>query len=156
MYHMAGFQGSEGLPVWDITPLYAAEPEHQQDMLVNQARFGEGLANAFADSGNSSNASSPAHTVVLMKRHGYSTWGPDIPTAVDRALYTLTNAGVQTNAMGIQAAAKEGDTVRNGSISGLSQRQADDCRKMNEGTQNKAWQLWEREVEVNPLYQNKV
>ena len=157
MYHMAGFQGSDALPVWDITPLYAEEPEHQQDMLVNQARFGEGLADAFAESsGGNSSANSPTHTVVLMKRHGYATWGSDIPTAVDRTLYTLTNAGVQTNAMAIQAAAKEAGVVQNASISGLSRRPADDCRKMNERTQDRAWQLWEREVEVNPLYQNKV
>lgn len=157
MYHMAGFQGSEALPVWDITPLYEEEPEHQQDMLVNEARFGEGLADSFAGPfSNDSDSTSPAHTVVLMKRHGCATWGPDIPTAVDRTLYTLTNAGVQTNAMAVQAAARAAGLVQNATIEGLGKRQADDCRKMNEGTQDKAWQLWEREVEVNALYQNKV
>nr|POE71853.1 decarboxylase tropj [Quercus suber] len=145
MFHMGGFLGSQ-IPVWDITAVYDDE-HYQQDMLVNNEKLGASLASAFSISGRVS----LDKNVVLMNRHGYTTWGKDIPSAVYRAIYTLINAGVQTNAMLLQAASKD-DTP----VEGLSERHCQDCQQMNEATQDKSWRLWTREVGVSPVYNNAV
>lgn len=149
MFHMGGFLGGN-VPVWDIAPLY--QDDYQQDMLVNNEELGCSLASKFASAPSST---SPERNVVLMKSHGYTTLGRDIPTAVYRAIYTLINAGVQTNAMAIQGAAKYSGLVETAGVQGLSERHAKDCQKMNEATQDKSWRLWVREVESSPLYKNK-
>ena len=150
MYHMGGFLGTK-VPVWDIVPLY--DDNSQQDMLVNSERLGASLAGTFSSSAKSA---VPEKNVVLMKRHGYTTHGKDIPTAVYRTIYTLVNAGIQTNATLVQAAAKAGGLVDNASVQGLSDRHAKDCQKMTEATQDKSWRLWVREVESSPVYRNSV
>lgn len=116
-------------------------------MHVNNVHLGSSLASEFSTSGTGSLDKS----VVLMKRHGFTTWGTDIPTAVYRAIYTMMNAGVQTNAAMIQAASQPGAQVE-----GLSERHCRDCQKMTEATQDKAWSLWTREVEASPIYRNSV
>lgn len=145
MYHMGGFLGPT-VPVWDIAHIY--EENYQQDMLVNNEKLGSSLASAFAPTNSKSEGLE--HNVVLMKRHGYTTWGKDIPTAVYRAIYTLINAGLQTRAAVLQA------TLQEGPLEGMSERHCRDCQKMTEATQDKSWRLWSREVEVNPLYRNNL
>ena len=149
VFHMGGFL-TKDVPVWDISPLY--NDSDQQDMLVNNTRLGASLAGTFSSS--SASPAVPETNVVLMKRHGYTTWGKDIPTAVYRTIYTLINAGVQTKAIMIQAAAKNAGIVESAEITGLEQRHAQDCQKMNEATQDKSWRLWIREVEASPIYRN--
>ncbi|KAH8700819.1 class II aldolase and Adducin N-terminal domain-containing protein [Talaromyces proteolyticus] len=153
-FHMAGFLGQH-VPIYDITKFY--QDGDQQDMLVNTVKFGSELANLFTETNNSlsPNNKSPDHTVVLMKRHGFTTLGKNVPEAVYRALYTKTNAGVQTNAVmlhkayfGSQAAFDQQD------LPYLNGIESEGCRKMNEGTQDKPWKLWVREVEASSLYKN--
>lgn len=151
MYHMAGFLGGD-VPVWNPAPLY--NDSDRQDMLVNTVRLGASLAEAFGTKSNSSD--DPQQNVVLMKRHGYTTFGKDIATACYRTVYTLINAGVQTNATLLQAAAKQAGVVESAGISGLEERHARDCQTMTEATQDKSWRLWSREVEANALYINRV
>jgi hypothetical protein len=150
----------EHVPVFDIAELYAeGEP---QNMLVSNAKFGAGLATKFTKEQESSmpKNTSPDHSVVLMKKHGFTTLGTDIPATVFRALYTQTNAVIQTNALLLQKAA----TPRNwpgagqdfGGLVSLSAKEARDCQKLGEGTQERPWGLWVREVEACPLYVNKM
>ena len=120
-------------------------------MLVNNVRLGASLAEAFGSS-----EAGPEQNLVLMKRHGYTTWGKDVATACFRTIYTLINAGVQTNAAILQAASKSGGSVETATVTGLSERFSRDCQKMLEATQDKAWRLWSREVEASPLYVNRV
>lgn len=148
MYHMGGFLGEGGVPVWDIAPLYG--DNDQQDMLVNTVRLGASLAEAFGGK-----SAMPQRNVVLMKRHGYTTFGKDIPTACYRAVYTLINAGVQTNATILQAANKSSSSGEAAAVTGLSERHSKDCQTMTEATQDKSWRLWSREVEASPLYINR-
>ena len=147
MYHMGGFLKGE-TPVWDIAPLY--NDNDQQDMLVNTVRLGASLADSFGASRDE-----PEQNVVLMKRHGYTTWGKDMATACFRTIYTLINAGVQTNAAILQAASKSGGSVETAAVTGLTERHTRDCQKMLEATQDKAWRLWSREVEASPVYVNR-
>ena len=140
------------VPVWDIAPLYSEDYQH--DMLVNNEMLGAFLASKFSSSSTSN--TEPERNLVLMKHHGYTTWGKDIPTAVYRAVYTLISAGVQTNALQIQQLAKAEGLTKESTISPLSERQTKDCQKMTEATQDKSWKLWRREVEVNPMYRVRV
>lgn len=139
------------MKIWDPAPLYT--DKDRQDMLVNTVRLGASLAEAF---GEAKGSKGPERTVVGMKRHGYSTSGKDIATACYRAVYTLVNAGVQTNATILQAAAKQSGVVDTAEITGLADRHAHDCQIMTEATQDKSWRLWSREVEASPLYRNSI
>lgn len=151
VYHMSGFLGSEGVPVFDIDPLY--QDGDQRDMLVNNARLGEGLAAKFA---REANATEPDDTVVLMRRHGFSCVGKDIVTAVYRAIYTRINAEAQTKAMAIAKVNPDphGQFVFGDGFDAITEEQEKGTKIMCEKFQDKPWRLWVREVERNPLYEN--
>lgn len=178
MFHMAGFLGS-GARVWDIGNAYAERernPEQysndvsgdardgasaSQDLLVRSAFLGTSLAAKFSDQ----KADTPEHTVTLMKRHGFTTWGSDVETAVFRTIYTMANAKVQLEAMTLRGLhpSHSGDNEGSSHASAakaraivdemaLTSHMTIDAKAMNERTQSKSWPLWIREVEVNPLY----
>ncbi len=147
---MGGFLGTH-TPVWDISTLYKGD--ERQDMLVNTVEFGAGLAESFGVKGGTTD---PERTVILQKRHVYTTHGKDIATDCYRAVYTLINAEIQTHAATLQAAAKASGTVDTAEVTGLADRYARDCQVMTEATQDKSWRLWSREVEASPLYRNSV
>lgn len=146
--------------MFDIAELYTEDEPH--NMLVSNAKFGAALAAEFTkDEGSSMpKNTSPDHSVVLMKKHGFTTLGTNIPATVFRALYTQTNAGIQTNALLLQKAISSdnwpGAKRDFGGLASLSEKEARDCQLMNEGTQERPWGLWVREVEACPLYVNKM
>jgi ribulose-5-phosphate 4-epimerase/fuculose-1-phosphate aldolase len=127
-------------------------------MLIRNARFGTALAKYFVKkslweslfSPENPNPSDPKHNVVLMSRHGYTTHGRDIETAVYRAIYTKINAEAQTKAIMLQKAFDQ-----SAPFSFMSTAMCQGCLKMNEGTQDKPWMLWKKEVENSSLYVNK-
>lgn len=143
----------ERVPIFDINKYY--NDKEQQDMLVRNEKLGRGLAVTFAEKVGG-DFSTPDHNVVLMKRHGYTTHGADIETAVYRAIYTKINAAVQTqSAMLRQAFPQVSDKHLNFDFEPLSKKQSSGCSKMNEGTQDKPWKLWCAEVENSSLYVNR-
>jgi ribulose-5-phosphate 4-epimerase/fuculose-1-phosphate aldolase len=127
-------------------------------MLVRNGRLGTALAKHFVSRGFFESLFSsetldprvPKHNVVLMSRHGYTTHGRDIETAVYRAIYTKINAEAQTKAITLQRAFDQ-----TAALSPMSAAMCQGCLKMNEGTQDKPWLLWKKEVETSPLYVNK-
>lgn len=143
------------MPVFDIAEEY--RKGDQQDLLIRNAQYGTALASKFQSL--ESGSTTPEHTVVLMRRHGYTTHGRDIESAVYRSIYTKTNAAIQTNAMGIRSAfANSGlkaDFDEKFDFEPLTKEMCDGCTKMNEGTQDKPWRLWEAEVEKSALYINR-
>jgi ribulose-5-phosphate 4-epimerase/fuculose-1-phosphate aldolase len=151
VYHMAGFLGNEGVRVFDIDPLY--RQSEARDMLVNNPRFGEGLAACFSDDQNSD---TPERGVVLMRRHGFTCVGRDVVTAVYRAVYTRINAEAQTKAMAIAKhnPDSEGKVVFGEGFEGLTDEQIKGTSVMCERFQDKPWRLWVREVERSGLYDN--
>ncbi|KAM7194534.1 Adducin-related protein 2 [Naviculisporaceae sp. PSN 640] len=156
VFHMAGFLGTE-VPVFDIATLYA--PGEHQDLLVRDSRLGAALASKFVrveDGGHDSSRSrhAPDHSVALMRRHGYTTHGRDIETAVYRAIYTKVNARIQTDAMTLRSAIPAGMSPKF-ELEPLTDEMCRGCAKMNEGTQDKPWKLWAAEVENSSLYINR-
>jgi ribulose-5-phosphate 4-epimerase/fuculose-1-phosphate aldolase len=137
------------VPVFDIGTVYS--DGQQQDLLVRNSHLGTALASKFVTS--DVDAPSPEHSVVLMRRHGYTTHGKDIETAVYRAIYTKVNAGAQTNAMLLRSAMPSTMQPKF-ELEPLTDEQCKGCIRMNEGTQDKPWKLWAAEVEKSSLYIN--
>ena len=121
-------------------------------MLVNSERFGSSLASTFSSNGSSS----LDHNVVLMANHGFTTVGTTVKQAVYRAVYTHTNAGVQSNAVMLRAAAEDKSGAAVGGLTYLNEEQTVGCMKMNDSSQDRPWGLWVREVESHPLYVNEL
>jgi ribulose-5-phosphate 4-epimerase/fuculose-1-phosphate aldolase len=82
IFHNGHFLG-QGVPVWEIRQ-FAGE---QNNMLVLTNELGKSLAESLGEG-----------SVVLMRGHGNAVAGPDLKTAVFRAIYTEINAKLQLQA----------------------------------------------------------
>lgn len=153
VFHMAGFLGPYGLRTFDPAGTYkdlkakAAPPAtaaplqrkgYEADMLIKNAALGSALAANFYD----------GPPVVLQRKHGFTCWGHSIEQAVYRAIYVQKNCELLQKALVLSKGALEG-------VSYLSPEEARDCAVMNEKCEDKAWRLWVREVQVNPLYRTE-
>jgi HCOMODA/2-hydroxy-3-carboxy-muconic semialdehyde decarboxylase len=83
IFHNGHFLG-QGTPVWEIRDV-AGE---RNNMLVLSNELGRSLAQALGRG-----------SVVLMRGHGNAVAGPDLKTAVFRAIYTEVNARLQMQAV---------------------------------------------------------
>jgi len=170
VYHMPGFLGTE-VPLWDIEDVYNQTDKH--DMLVRNEREGASLAGTFVAPENQTAGQArdtPERTLVLMRKHGFTTWGSDIKQAVYRAVFATINARVQTDATLLRNAfgslAGQGMNMDAWESGGgqpalfsndfvpLTAEQADATEDSNAGTVDRPWELWVAEVEANPLYNN--
>jgi HCOMODA/2-hydroxy-3-carboxy-muconic semialdehyde decarboxylase len=120
VFHMASFLRGP-IPVWDIRD--AVGPDN--DMLVRDEASGDTLARALGGG-----------AAVLMRGHGSTAVGRDVREAVFRAVYTEVNARLQA----------EGLRLGNGTVTYLSEREADRSARSNAGQIARAWDLWSREV----------
>lgn len=139
-YHMAGFLGARGAPVFDIAG--HTGPEHVPNMLVCNTHLGAALATCF-DNGS---------PVALMRGHGFTTVAGSIELAVLQAVYTKKNAMISTSALSIQAAL--GQELRG--LQYLSDKEAEAAAKANGRTAQRPWKLWVEEVRACRLYNNKL
>lgn len=168
VFHLPGFIGEE-VPVWDIETIYNETDTH--DMLVRNEREGASLAAEFAAPSNASAqpvTSTPDRKVVLMRKHGFTTWGDSIEKAVFRAVFSVTNAKVSTDAILLRNAfaaqlgqgitqnswASSGENVFSNALEPLTAEQATAAEASNDGTIDRPWGLWVAEVKANSLYQN--
>lgn len=150
------------VPNYDITKLY--KPDDKQNYLVSQQHFGRDLAEHFTSSSSlSEEKPSPDQAVVLMKNHGFTAVGANIPQAIFRAVYTQVNARVQTKAIMLRNAffgnvttGEEGSEDAGKELNYISEDQVGACSDMADATQDRPWGLWVREVESCPLYVNSV
>ncbi|KAF2193699.1 arad-like aldolase/epimerase [Zopfia rhizophila CBS 207.26] len=149
VFHMAGFLGAEGPPIFDATGVYNNEYPHekdyQPDMLVKNALLGTHLADKFSKIPDSKTLDYP---VVLQRKHGFTCVGDSIQNAVYRAIYLQKNCVLMKDAMDLNSG-------RLSNLDYLTPEEAEACAKMNEATADKAFRLWLREVEVNLLYRNE-
>lgn len=159
-FHMPAFLG-EGAPVWDIENAY--QPGDVHDILVRSEHLGADLALQFSTPENrSTSVADPDRKVVLMRKHGFTTHGPDIHSAVFYALFTTAAARVQTNAALLRNAfgslesdvwTTDGQAYAN-AFEPLTAQQAADTEVSIAGTIDRPWGLWVAEVESQPLYVN--
>ena len=121
----------------------------------------------------------PNHPVVLMRGHGFTTCADGLEAVVYQAIYTREAAKVLSAALSLNQAWQESedqenqvvgrvDTVAGGKIKDgkvkalgkklklLNDRESTEAFQFNKGTIMRPWGLWTREVEVDPIYQNKV
>lgn len=145
VFHMAGFLGVNGPPLFDLTELYPGMGSYTPDMLIKTPFLGQRLAQKFS---SNSGSKVPDQPVVLQNKHGFTSIGSSVQQAVYRAIYLQKNCKLLKDAMGLAG----GDMDR---IGYLTQKEAEGCAKMNWMTQDKAFRLWLREVAVNPLYRNE-
>lgn len=129
VFHMAGFMGAAPLPVY-IAPAGS-------DMLIKNSELGTALASHL----------SPEVPVVLQHKHGFTTFGGSVEEAVYRAVYTQTNCRLLGKALELAG--------ERGGVEFLTKEECNACSEMNKKTQDKAFRLWLREVQVNPLYVNE-
>jgi len=117
--HMAGFI-SDGAPVFEIRD--TAGPS--SDMLVRSNELGAALAQSLG-----------RHNIVLMRGHGSTVVGTlNVRQAVYRAVYAEMNARLQSEAL------------RLGSPIYLTAAEAAGAAQANDNQQDRAWNLWKREV----------
>jgi ribulose-5-phosphate 4-epimerase/fuculose-1-phosphate aldolase len=83
IFHNGHFLG-QGVPVWEIRQVVG----EQNNMLVLTKELGQSLAERLGKG-----------SVVLMRGHGNAVAGPNLKTAVFRAIYTEVNAKLQMQAV---------------------------------------------------------
>lgn len=116
--HMAGFLGA-GAPVFEIRN--SAGPA--SDMLIRDNALGDALARAIAKA-----------PIVLMRGHGATAVGRDIPQAVFHAVYAEWNARIQA------------DTLALGAPIYLTVEESAAAATANEGQIIRAWEYWKLQV----------
>ena len=127
IYHMSAFIGL-GVPNWDIR-----EAQKGSDMLVRNPKLGHSLAKKLGK-----------YPAVLMRGHGSTCVGENLPRAVGRSVYLEQNARMQYQAMMLAGA--KGKVVY---------MDAAECRA-NVSWQNydRSWNLW-RERALKQLKSEK-
>lgn len=116
--HMSGFLGAQ-TPVFEIR--HAAG--ESTDLLISTQALGVALADTLG-----------GNAVALMRGHGSVAVGSSIQQVVFRAIYTETNARLQTQAMAI------------GDINFLTAAEAQAAATMNDGQMLRPWEMWKRKV----------
>jgi len=114
VYHMASFLWS-GAPVFDIR-----RERDDNDLLIRDRTLGEALARSLGKC-----------QCVLMRGHGMTVVGENIPEVVFRAVYTEKNAQLQMQAMRLE-----------GPLTFLSDEEGRLATGSNRPTIERPWALW--------------
>jgi HCOMODA/2-hydroxy-3-carboxy-muconic semialdehyde decarboxylase len=118
MYHNAAFLAA-GVPVFDIREKFGAT-----DIVISTAAKGAALAQVLADK-----------PVALLRAHGMVAVGPSLPVAVFRAIFTVTSAAIQHQAMAL-----------GGPLAALDAEEGALADVVNVQTVGRSWDLWKRRV----------
>jgi HCOMODA/2-hydroxy-3-carboxy-muconic semialdehyde decarboxylase len=121
VYHMASFLFS-GVPVYEIR-----HSSRDNDLLIRDPRLGKDLASSLGKC-----------ACVLMRGHGMTVVGESIPEAVFRAIYTETNAKLQTLAGQLE-----------GPLEFLSEEEGRRATATNRSTIERPWELWKQKAMEN-------
>ena len=170
-YHMAGFIGVGGVPVFDIARVYETMPDHTQNMLINNKKLGDALAASlsgstsnmrfeFSDSDDGETMTKtlpelphlPDVAVMLQRGHGFVTWATSLEDAVYRAVYAQRNIEIQLKAQNYLACASASSTE----LVFLSHREAEESANTINAGLPKAWPSWATDVKRCGLYVNKL
>jgi HCOMODA/2-hydroxy-3-carboxy-muconic semialdehyde decarboxylase len=118
MYHNAAFLAA-GVPVFDIRKKFGVT-----DIVINTAAKGAALAQVLAD-----------QPVALLRAHGMVAVGPTLPVAVFRAIFTVTSANIQHQALAL-----------GGPLAVLDVEEGRIADVVNVQTVGRAWDLWKQRV----------
>jgi ribulose-5-phosphate 4-epimerase/fuculose-1-phosphate aldolase len=118
MYHNAAFLAT-GVPVFDIRDKFGAT-----DIVISTPEKGAALAQVLADK-----------PVALLRAHGMVATGPSLPVAVFRAIFTVTSANIQHQALAL-----------GGPVAALDAEEGRLADVVNVQTVGRAWDLWKKRV----------
>lgn len=118
VFHMSGFLGGE-TPVYEIRD-YGGDGT---DMLIRDRKLASSLSKIIGD-----------RPVALMRGHGATVVGQNLPQTVFRAIYTQVNAKLQMDALQL------------GSVTYLNEIEAAKAAAANDGQIRRAWDLWQLKV----------
>jgi len=118
MYHNAAFLAA-GVPVFDIREKFGAT-----DIVISTPEKGAALAMVLADK-----------PVALLRAHGMVATGPSLPVAVFRAIFTVTSAHIQHQALAL-----------GGPVAALGAEEGRLADVVNVQTVGRAWDLWKKRV----------
>ena len=117
-YHNAALLAA-GVPVFDIREKFGAT-----DIVISTAAKGAALAEVLADK-----------PVALLRAHGMVAVGPTLPVAIFRAIFTVTSANIQHQALAL-----------GGPIAALDAEEGRLADAVNLATDTRSWELWKRRV----------
>ncbi|KAF9269716.1 arad-like aldolase/epimerase [Marasmius fiardii PR-910] len=128
---------TNGTPIFDFSSVVPDDSNQLHDLLIRNSALGDSLSSTFEDGSD----------IVLMKGHGMAVRATSIREVTFRAFYTRRSAIVQTQAILLGGSS---------ALPGLTEIQAADARTTNEaqGTRDRGWDLWVRQVDQNSLYTN--
>lgn len=115
---MCGFLGT-GAPVFEMRETEGDD----SDLMINSSKRGKALVNVLAD-----------QNVVLMRGHGSTAVGQTIARAVYRAIYTETNAKIQSHATTL------------GKVNYLTEGEAATAEKLAGLQVERTWNFWKEQV----------
>lgn len=118
MYHNAAFLAA-GVPVFDIREKFGAT-----DIVISSPEKGAALAQVLADK-----------PVALLRAHGMVATGPSLPVAVFRAIFTVTSANIQHQALAL-----------GGPVAALDAEEGRLADVVNVQTVGRSWDLWKKRV----------
>jgi len=121
--HMSGFLGAQ-TPVFEIRH----SAGESSDLLVSSQALGQALAISLGTS-----------NVALLRGHGNVVVGVSIPQVVFRAIYTESNARLQSEAM------------RLGEVNFLTPGEAQAASDMNDEHLDRPWQMWKKKALARSL-----
>ena len=169
VFHMGGVMGSQ-CPIYDIAQHYKTS-DNLHSMLVTNEHLGAGLASGFnpstmaakgmtmvknfVTSTVSAAPDTPPYPTVLMRGHGFTCIGETIEEAVYRAVYTCTNARIQTTSLLMQGTYNLGligerfgggenqtGPAKHEDIKYLSEREAKDSWTANQANAERPWKMY--------------
>jgi HCOMODA/2-hydroxy-3-carboxy-muconic semialdehyde decarboxylase len=121
VYHMAGFLGGDGPPLFDIRGVAG----DATDLLIRSSKLGAALA-----------ATLGSAPLVLMRGHGATIVGATVQQAVFRAVYAEVDARL------------EAESLRLGPVEFLTAAEADATARTLDGQVGRAWDLWARHADA--------
>ncbi len=111
----------------DVPNFEIRDCDGMTDLLVRNAKHGQGLASALG-----------ANNVALMRGHGNVCVGPDVMTAVYRAVYTEVNARLQAQAIAL-----------GGEIKFLAPEECELITGRRDTNYQRPWAMWKSRIATN-------
>jgi HCOMODA/2-hydroxy-3-carboxy-muconic semialdehyde decarboxylase len=115
IYHMAGFMGAAGVPVFDVREVSGPD----NDLLIGSPALGQALAARLGQG-----------LVVLIRGHGWVAAGSSVRTAVLHAVYTEIDARAETEALKL------------GPVTYLNEAEAKKAMMLNDRQADRPWAIW--------------